>query len=175
MKATVKTGILILLVCVMFGCRKERHGDIAIKMTDAPGDYLQVNVDVSQIQIHYDGGNNNVGWIDLNTQSGIYDLLTLQNGITTMLATKPQVPAAKVSQIRLILGPNNTVMLNDSTVHALKVPSAYQSGIKLNVHADVPENSMLTVTLDFDADQSVNMEGNGDYIMKPVINVLSIQ
>lgn len=171
MKTILKSLAVCALLCiVMSGCRKERFGDITIRLTDAPGDYLQVNVDIKQVQVHF----TDDGWMDLNTQSGIYDLLTLQN-ISTMLAAKPQVPAGKVSQIRLILGADNTLMLNDSTIVPLKIPSAYQSGVKLNVHAEVPPSSTLTVTLDFDAEKSVNREGNGDYIMNPVITVQSIE
>jgi hypothetical protein len=91
-----------------------------------------------------------------------------------VLATGTSVPAGKVSQIRLILGSNNTVMLNDSTIHPLTIPSSAQSGLKINVHADVPASSPLTITLDYDADQSVNQQGTGEYIMQPVITVQSI-
>jgi hypothetical protein len=92
-----------------------------------------------------------------------------------VLATGTNIPAGNVSQIRLILGSNNTVMLRDSTIYDLKIPSSEQSGIKINVNTAIPPAGTVTVTLDYDADKSVNQEGNGDYIMKPVIKVLSVQ
>jgi hypothetical protein len=66
-------------------------------------------------------------------------------------------------------------MLRDSTIHSLKIPSSEQSGIKINVDARIPPANNLIITLDYDADKSVNQEGNGDYIMKPVIKVQNIQ
>lgn len=174
MKTPIKNLLFIGFISIMAtGCKKEDdYGNMTVKMTDAPGDYHEVNVDVQTVQVHYSGNGT---WTTLNTQNGVYNLLDLQNNITTVLATGTQIPAGNVSQIRLILGSNNTVMLNDSTIHALKIPSSEQSGIKINVNANIPPAGTVTVTLDYDADQSVNLEGNGDYIMKPVIKVLSVQ
>jgi hypothetical protein len=171
MKTFMKICLICGIVFTVAGCKKEKYGDLIIKMTDAPGDYLQVNVDIRQVEVHYASGHN---WVTLHTQSGMYDLLTLQHNVTALLATGAHIPAGDVSQIRLILGGNNTVMLNDSTIHQLKIPSAEQSGVKINVHAIVPPGDPLIITLDFDADKSVNKEGNGDYIMKPVITVKEI-
>jgi hypothetical protein len=172
MKTIIKvTAIFGLISLMISGCRKEEYGNMTVKMTDAPGDYRQVNVDVRQVEIHY---TNSSGWITLATNSGVYDLLTLQNNVTTLLATGTHIPAGRVDQMRLLLGNNNTVMLRDSTIHELKIPSSEQSGVKINVGAVIPSGRVIIITLDYDADRSVNMEGNGDYIMKPVISVQSI-
>jgi hypothetical protein len=172
----MKTGLKTILICGLLslavsGCKKEEYGQLIVKMTDAPGDYLEVNVDIASVQVHYD---DDPAWINLSTQSGVYNLLELQNNVTMLLATGTHIPAGKVSQIRLMLGGNNTVMLSDSTLHPLKVPSAEQSGIKVNVHGIIPANHSLVITLDYNADKSVSLEGNGDYIMKPVISVLNV-
>jgi hypothetical protein len=45
-------------------------------MTDAPGPYQQVNVDVMGVEITGDGGQS----VTLNVVPGIYDLLKLSNG-----------------------------------------------------------------------------------------------
>jgi hypothetical protein len=174
MKLSVKSLLFIgLITFVATGCKKDNeYGNMTVKMTDAPGDYREVNVDVQTVQVHHSGNGT---WTTLSTQSGVYNLLDLQNNITMVLASGTQIPAGNVSQIRLILGSNNSVMLNDSTIHPLTIPSSEQSGIKINVNANIPPAGNVIVTLDYDADQSVNLEGNGDYIMKPVINVLSVQ
>jgi hypothetical protein len=172
MKTTIPSAIFCLVLTVFgAGCKKDQYGNMTVKMTDAPGDYLQVNVDVSHVEAHYD---NNNGWVQLPTQSGIYDLLTLQNNVTTVLANGTHLPVGRINQLRLVLGNNNSVMLRDSTIHDLKIPSSEQSGVKINVNSVIPANGNLVITLDYDADKSVNQEGNGDYIMKPVIKVQSI-
>lgn len=147
-------------------------GAIKINLTDAPANYLEVNVDIKQVRMHVsDDSSSADGWIDLPTNAGIYNLLDLQNGIDTTLVDSTIVPAGKVSQIRFVLGPNSSVMTKDSVLHDLKVPSGEQSGLKINVHKTIPGGQTLNVLLDFDAEKSVNEKGNGSFSMKPVIKI----
>ena len=93
---------------------------IRVKLTDAPANYLQVNVDIKQVRIHISADSNSTdGWIDLPTNAGIYNLLELRNGIDTTLVDSTLIPAGKVSQIRFVLGPNSSVMTADSVLHAV--------------------------------------------------------
>ena len=79
-----------------------------------------------------------------------------------------------VSQIRLILGENNSVMV-DSMVYDIKTPSAQESGLKFNVHQDVSPGIAYTYIIDFDAAKSIvkTGKGNSKYILKPVIKVFT--
>ena len=45
----------------------------------------------------------------------------------------------------------------------------------LNREFDVTQNGATTITLDFDGDQSVHAQGNGQYNMSPVIAVVAVQ
>jgi uncharacterized protein DUF4382 len=45
----------------------------------------------------------------------------------------------------------------------------------LNREFDVTQTGATTITLDFDGDQSVHSQGNGQYNMTPVISVVSVQ
>jgi hypothetical protein len=183
-----KGNVLLILttVCSLFflqACKKDAvsggpvtdpvgSGAIKIDLTDAPGNYLEVNVDIKQVRIHVaDDSTSNDGWIDLPTNAGIYNLLDLQNGIDTTVVDSTFIPGGKVSQIRFVLGPHNSVMTSDSVIHDLKVPSGEQSGLKINVHKSIPAGQTLHVLLDFDAEKSVMEKGNGDFMMKPVIRV----
>lgn len=107
------------------------------------------------------------GWTSLDVNEGVYNLLDLTNGLDTLLATA-ELPAGKISQIRLILGNNNNLLL-DGTEHALATPSAQQAGLKLNLHAELQEGVTYTLLLDFDAARSIVRRGNGTYLLKPVI------
>jgi hypothetical protein len=147
-------------------------GAVKINLTDAPGNYLEVNVDIKQVRIHVsDDSTSNDGWLDLPTNAGIYNLLDLQNGIDTTVVDSTFIPAGKVSQIRFVLGPDCSVMTSDSVLHDLKVPSGEQSGLKINVHKSIPLGQALHVLLDFDAEKSIKQTGNGNFMMKPVIRV----
>ncbi|NTW23961.1 MAG: DUF4382 domain-containing protein, partial [Lentimicrobium sp.] len=106
----------------------------------------------------------------LNTNAGIYNLLNFSNGLDTLIATG-DLNAGKISQIRLILGPNNSVIV-DNVVYPLSTPSAQQSGLKLQVHRTFEPGVSYMLLLDFDANQSIILTGNGQYQLKPVIRVI---
>lgn len=144
---------------------------VQVMLTDAPGDYQEVNIDIQEVQIHSEGGDSSSGWVSLNVVSGVYNLLTLTNGLDTLLG-EADVPEGRISQIRLILGDSNSVMV-DSVLMPLTVPSGQQSGLKLNVHADLDAGFTYVFTLDFDAARSIVLRGNGTYALKPVIRVIT--
>ncbi|WP_127130200.1 DUF4382 domain-containing protein [Pseudoflavitalea rhizosphaerae] len=144
---------------------------LEVRLTDDPGDYEEVNIDIVDIQINVTDNENN-GWQSLpNVKKGIYNLLDLVNDKDTLLVNA-EIPAGRVQQIRLVLGPNNTIKLNDGTVKDLETPSAQQSGLKLNIHQNVEGGIMYTLLMDFDAARSIVTTGNGKFILKPVIRTV---
>lgn len=136
-------------------------------MTDAPGDYDQVNVDIQGVEIHSDQN----GWVSLPANKGVYNLLDFTNGLDTLLASGT-VETGTISQIRLVLGSNNSVMV-DGKLYPLSTPSAQQSGLKLNIHAVLTKGITYTILLDFDADKSIVHTGKDTYILKPVIRTVA--
>ncbi|MGE5421148.1 MAG: DUF4382 domain-containing protein [Chloroflexota bacterium] len=168
-----KLSVIALFLMVAFlGCRKDNEdfGDgtsfLKFNLTDAPGPYDEVNVDVIGLQVIL---NDSI--VDLDVNAGIYNLLDFVNGKDTLLV-EGSVPSGKLSQVRLILGPENSIVIGDKT-YELKTPSAQQSGLKLNVHADFLQGVAYEYTIDFDAARSVVETGNGKYILKPVLRVFT--
>lgn len=155
----------------LFGCDKKEEGAsrLTVKMIDAPGDYQQVNVEVLQVKVNHE----TAGWIDLPTVAGVYDLLTLQNDVSVTLVDVGNLPAGKINQLRLVLGSNNTIMV-DSLVYPLSTPSAQMSGLKINLNHQFFPNQLYQLVLDFEAGTSIVEQGNGEYSLKPVIKVASI-
>lgn len=162
-------GMLVAVMFLATACQKQ-DGDatLNVRLTDAPGDYEAVNVEIERVDVHTDVD----GWVTLNTYAGVYNLLDYVNGEDTLLATA-ELPAGSISQIRLILGDDNTVQV-DGQVYELKTPSAQQSGLKLNFHDTLAVGVVHGLILDFDAGQSVVETGNGKYILKPVIRVMGV-
>ena len=142
---------------------------LQVKLTDAPGDYQEVNVDIQDVQVNADASNSNSGWISIidKNKKGVYNLLEFTNELDTLLGSH-ELPAGKVSQIRLVLGSNNTIKIGDQSID-LSTPSAEQSGLKILVKTDLKAGVTYTITLDFDAAQSIVQTGNTTYILKPVI------
>jgi hypothetical protein len=73
----------------------------------------------------------------------------------------------RLSQLRLVLGSQNSVKV-DGVLYPLTVPSGSTSGLKVNVHQEISENSPVVIFLDFDAAQSVSLNSSG-YRFHPVI------
>lgn len=170
----MKKSIVLLgfAVAALTACNKDKgNGFITVRLTDAPAAYQQVNVDIQKVEVHLVPNSGTAQWISLPTKSGVYDLLALQNGIDTSIVNTTQLAAGKITQMRLILGTNNSVMENN-TVYPMTVPSGSETGIKIPGPIQVVGNSTLSVLLDFDASKSVNQQGTGDYQLKPVIQAL---
>ena len=166
MKFLKLTSLFCLLAFALTTCRKEdtATSPVTFKLKDLPATYQEVNIEVIEVQVHSNVG----GWASLNVVDSIYDLLTLQNNANAVLGTL-QVPSGTVSQVRLVLGSQNTVKVNN-VVYPLSLSSQDESGLKLNVHQTLVANNPYTLVLDFDAAQSVHDNGNGTYKLKPVMS-----
>lgn len=142
-----------------------------VSMTDAPGDYDEVNVEVLDVKIKSSADTGENGWVSIgNITPGIYNLLDLTGGVTAMLADN-DVPSGHLGQIRLILGDHNTVVKNGVT-YTLNTPSAQQSGLKLQVNQDLEADATYNFLIDFDVHNSVvEAGGSGNYNLHPVLRV----
>ncbi|MDZ7740829.1 MAG: DUF4382 domain-containing protein [Bacteroidota bacterium] len=83
-----------------------------------------------------------------------------------------KLPSGLVSQIRFELGSNNNIVVNGTTF-PLSVPSGSASGLKLNLHQELEAGVNYYVLIDFDASASIIQTGNGQYKLKPVLDVIA--
>lgn len=157
----------VLLTLGFAACKKDAdQTTLRIRLTDGPGDFQQVNVDIREIRVKTSQDSSD--WILLQTNAGIYNLLDFQNGIDTLIAAGP-VPAVTLKEVRFVLGPDNSVMV-DSVLYPLTTPSAQESGLKVKIDKDLALD-INTFVLDFDAAESVKVQGNGVYKLHPVIKL----
>ncbi|TVR15707.1 MAG: DUF4382 domain-containing protein [Balneolaceae bacterium] len=173
--------IAALSTLVLVSCSDNTSGDanlgtMRVVLTDAPGNYEAVFIDIQAVRIHRSSNadDGESGWIDIPTDPVIVDLLELTNGKFEILGEVDLEPG-RYSQLRLILGNNNEVVIDGET-HALSTPSAQQSGLKLQINADIEGGEMYTLLLDFDASRSIVRAGNsGRYNLKPVIRTVRLE
>ena len=162
--------VVVMAGMVLFGCtenhQEENRSGIKFLLTDMPGVYQEVNIDVKAINVIA-----NDSLIKLETNQGVYNLLKFVNGKDTLLVDD-EMPSGFVSQVRLILGEDNTVLV-DGELHDLKTPSAQQSGLKLNIHDEFLPGEAYTYVIDFVVEKSIVETGNGNYNLKPVIRVFT--
>ena len=161
---------LLPLCCLLLfaSCGDDAATDrpsIEVRLTDSPGDYEKVIVDVIGVEVRMEED-----FVDLDeSYGGSYDLLELTNGIDTLIAAS-ELPAGKLQEVRLLLGDDNFVQI-DGEIIALSTPSAQQSGLKVKVEDGTLEpGGSYRLLLDFDAGRSVVEAGNsGKYNLKPVL------
>jgi Domain of unknown function (DUF4382) len=171
MKGAMKIGLVALiglLTLVFASCSNDDNARLEVRLTDSPGDFEEVNIDIQEVQVNSSDGNS--GWQSLEIESGVYNILDLTNGIDTLLGSI-ELPAGRIQQIRLVLGDENSVKV-DGVTYPISTPSAQQSGLKLNLHATLTEGITYRILLDFDAARSVVERGNHTYSLKPVIRAI---
>jgi hypothetical protein len=173
MKSNFLKGLaLVSLIALLASCESDdKNARIEVWLTDAPGDYQEVNVEVEGVEIHASESDNGNGWQALNVDDQVINLLDLTNGKDTLLGAT-EIPAGKISQIRLKLGDNNTVKIDGKTYN-LNIPSGSQSGLKLQVHETFVEGVTYKILLDFDVARSIVLTGAGQYKLKPVIRTIT--
>jgi hypothetical protein len=178
-KFYVLSFLVITFLSLFFaGCddnEPSQTSGITVRMSDAPGDYKEVNIDVRDIMIKNNSTSDDQGWVSIGIlppEGKIYDLLKLTGGVTVLLADNV-VPSGYLGQIRLLLGDKNTVVLNDNTTQPLKTPSAQQSGLKVQINQTLLAGATYDFLLDFDVEHSIVVQaGNsGIYNLHPVIKV----
>jgi hypothetical protein len=177
-------SLLAIVFILQTGCKKEEENNpdgtaefnVSLQSsTSSRSDYEAVNIDIQKVSIHTStNADETSGWFDLNTNTGVYDLLDYAAGNDTIIALDPLLEAQTVSQIRLILGNKNTVVEAGQT-HDLDTPSAQTSGLKIQVHAQLQPNLKYKIVLNFNPDKSIVKTGNGKYKLTPVINATVVQ
>jgi hypothetical protein len=176
------------------------QGRIALRLTDAPFPLDSVeSIDVFVVRVEAklqattesdasasvaaDEASSD-GWIVLATPNAVFDLMDLQNGVSTFLGDAV-VAAGTYQSMRLILDTNpsgvtlkNNMVLTGSSSPSIVFPSAGQSGIKVVLQDAVlvTEGETTNVLLDFDAGESFVLRGNtilqNGLLFKPVIHAI---
>jgi len=172
----MKKILLIVIVAVLVtttifnGCLQNGTGTLVIQITDTPGDLniTRANVTISQVQVHRgaEGGNNTTaGWFTVVNDSKTFDLITLI-GVKEFFG-RTNLSAGMYTQIRLVV--ESCVITVNGTEYNCKVPSGK---IKLIKPFVLMANQTITLTMDFDLQESITEKGNHQYTFQPVIKVI---
>ena len=178
MKAIRSISLLVALfssLLLLQSCKKDGTSRLSVYLTDAPADYDAVHIEVVGLQIKASSDQGENGWqsLPMSTIPAVYNLLDFTNGMDTLLSTI-ELPAGKISQLRLILGTNNTITVNGITEPLpLDIPSGEQSGLKFNIHADLIAGIEYKLWIDFDAARSIVVDGTGGHKLKPVLRTFT--
>jgi len=166
---TLNKILFIAILAVVISCDKNDDSKdnpvFSVKLTDAPAGYDAVNVEILYMEANMD-----YGWVTFQAENpGIYNLLDFNNGNTLLLIGDTPIAPGEMTELRLILGTNNSVVVDGSS-YELKTPSGQTSGYKIKMDPQNLEPGRLyRLVIDFDVSESVHQTGNGKYMLKPVI------
>jgi len=182
-----------------YSCKKDLTGastvpagttKFSVFLADDPVNYQKVLIDIQQIAVKVDTCLSNADsdpsqpgcdenhdvrhsnceiWDTLAIHPGVYDLLTLRNGLDTLLASG-FVLNGKIERIQLTLGSRDSVEV-DSTVYPLQL-AGNQPFVYVNIareHLDSLSANNFQMYLDFDLSHSIRYF-NGGYWLRPVLN-----
>lgn len=176
------------------GDAPDKRGHLILKLTDNPfpfDDAESANVTITRVELighdstdvdttDQDSGPHRVV---LSDSPQTFNLLALRDGVTATVGDIP-LPEGTWTQARFIVSEDASVVMKDSTVFSLKVPSGPQTGIKVNIgeiDLSAAEDTAI-VTVDFDVEDSFVVMGNPStpagikgFLFKPVLKIASIE
>jgi hypothetical protein len=183
--------LVACLISTIAGCgggsSESGTGTLSLSLKDAPAQntYQAAYVTISTVQVQKE---NSTDWTTVASPNATYNLFSLVNGVMESLGIET-LSTGHYTQMRLFLGtsPDNTknILGNDhpypnyvidenNNALELKVPSGYQTGIKLVSGFDIEAGLTEDLVLDFDAQSSIVTAGNsGNILLKPTIKVIS--
>ncbi|WP_170309905.1 DUF4382 domain-containing protein [Seonamhaeicola maritimus] len=185
----LKLLLPLLLISFLFSCNDSESSGInkeaptiTIRLVDNPGDYKAVNVEIVDVMIRMENETEGEGesedessWMSLDANNETVNLLEFTGGFSKVLVEEYPIPTGTLSQIRLVLGDGNTIVIEgeegqDDEEYALKTPSGQQSGLKVKIDTPIVQGFTYDFILDFDVEKSIVHAGNsGNIILKPVI------
>ena len=169
MKRNILIAILALVAVGLSGCVQSDTGTLVMKITDAPGNLniTKALVTISDVEVHLAGdanATNETGWLTVVKEEKTFDLIKIKD--VKELVGESDLKAGKYTQIRLNV--NKALVTIDGTEYDLTIPS---KTIKLVKPFDIVESKTTTLTLDFDAKESIKSAGD-KYVMTPTIKVI---
>jgi len=143
-------------------------GSLQVRVTDAPGDATAVLVTVSSVQVNVqDAEDDSDSWITVVEGPVTFDLVEL-DGVEAVLG-ESDLAVGKYGQIRLEVG-EVELRIPGGTFITARVPSGT---LKLVGGFEIKAGAVTGVTIDFDLDRSLVEQGNGGFLFKPVVKLIT--
>jgi hypothetical protein len=175
------------------------NGTLSLRLTDAPPDLTTlgtVTITLARVEAHFAGGEHDdeiatdagtkaddesgkdkdSGWQSVLSTPRSFDLLKLQNDVTTTLG-ELSLPPGKITQLRLFIDPHgpNDITLKSGQMCSLDLREVDQTGVKIVHPFKITSGKTTDVVLDFDVKESVQMDGPCVFRLSPVIKVKSVK
>ncbi len=143
------------------------EGKVIFSVTDAAADMSgvsSVQLTVDKIEMHSAAN----GWVTVSNDTKTFDLLALKAKGALAAAAQANVAVGTYDQIRLHV--QKVAVVKSGVEAEAKLPS---NSLKVIGQFTVNNDSTTSVKLDFLADESMHITGNGKFIFAPVIKTES--
>lgn len=132
-------------------------GRVRIDLTDAPFPYSMVDsatVTIDSVSIHFTAASDDEGWMTVDDNRRVINLLELQNGVTETVADS-EVPTGRIDMVRLHVS-DASISLTDNRSFDLAIPAEVSSGIEATLSDDVEidDGERTDLLVDFDVSNS---------------------
>ena len=136
--------------------------NLRLMLTDAPAGVDQVNIYFTSVDAKPVG--RSLEHLTLNLSANPIDLLTLDDKVVGFAAG--EVDPGVYEFLHINIDESRSYLVENGVRKPLRVPS---QEIKVVGGFEIDDAHVTTLTLDFDADASLNKLGNGDWMMRPVV------
>ena len=157
-------------------------GTLRVMLKDSPfTDAKALLVTFSEVDVHKSDTSDG-SWTKVKGAERTCDLKRLETSTAALGADT--LTSGHYTQIRFVV--TKAVVYFDNGTQGDACAASEPAGakadvtipsgeVKLNREFDVPSGGATTVTIDFDGDKSVHQTGSGQYMMSPVISIVSVQ
>jgi len=176
LKETIMKRILVftlMIVCAGFtiqSCKKDNkvsQGKMEVRMTDSPGDFVALNVEIVKIEAYLE----NSGWVTINETSKEINILDLTNGAEVTIASATTVQPGTYTKLKVTFSGENSLTFNggsgQNTVN-LSFGGGFSGNVEVPIHCTVTTGVTSSILLDFNVGSSIAQAGGG-FTMNPVI------
>lgn len=169
----------LLLLVVSSSCSNEIESEpinnslVTVNLKASSSNFNEVNIEVLDIQFRImEDENNPAAWQSLNTiNTGVLDLGTLSRTDVITLVDFEEIESSFVYEIRLVLGNNNTAVMNEVS-YSLSMPMGMPSECNNIINKQLTANVLYEFVVEFEVEKSIELMPDGDAQLTPKINTL---
>lgn len=177
----IRTSILLCFLTIFLSCSTENKNQnlelnkatVSVNLIGTQADFDLVNIEILDVQIKViDDESISNCWLSLNANGkGIYNLLNLTEGSEAKLVNNLKIPAGEIYEVKLVLGDNNTIVIDGKTL-PLVMNSEHAKGLIVRTENDLKINSNYSFSINFDVKKSILKTYIKDLIiLSPVLSV----
>ena len=159
----IKSLLLTFIIIICYtSCSKDDVNandnltNITVKLKSTIGELDKVYLEIEDVQFRIKESTESNAWISLNTiNRGTYNLFDLRDDSQLLLVDSFEIKSAYIYEIRLVLGDNNFIDLNN-ILYSLDVINLGNATPSNLMEIDFLSNRFYDLVIDIDVDESIS-------------------